>query len=46
MPDVYFSGWFRVIYFMIRRKRFSFAFIKKLLDFFVILDIAILCNTL
>ena len=43
MPDVCFSGWLRVIYFMRRQKPvlpfflpFSFVFI--VLDFFVILD--------
>ena len=44
MPDVCFSGWFRVIDFMIRHKpvllffSFSFVFIEGLLDFFLILD--------
>ena len=46
MPDVCFSGWFRVIDFMIRHKPvllilfpFSFVFIRKITRlFFVILD--------
>ena len=46
MPDVCFSGWFRVIDFMIRHKpvllflfSFSFVFIRKITRFFfVILD--------